>query len=295
MSSRRFRSTSLIEFNIVEYLNREFVNNSFYFNVASGFVATDGQRGDLLCRVNSNVYESFTDRWVLETDATGCPGFETIDPSGVVIDGVFHPKGAAPYIPAFDFANGRVIFEGSGVPASSVVGAEFSYKTIVLDLPDSNVVNVLFSAIRDNVDFTPHIFPSGNQRQLPLVVVDTQTNFNTPAELGGSKNKSQLVTFHILSTDRHQLNAITDFLQETQDRKVIKGVNFNVTPELKTANGDRASTYVNYSDLQASGAVAWNKIYIDQTRLVEKTQHFSIFRNRVDWTVSLRFLPPDGG
>lgn len=293
---RRFRMTSQIEFNLVHYLEREFVNAGFYINVPSGSMAVDGQRADILRRVDGNIYESFTDRWVIETDAVGVSGYNTIDPSGVVVDGVFHARGSSPHEPAIDFRGGRVIFEGTPVSVDSTVGMRgFSYKGVVVDLPDDEAVNLIFSQIRDNVDFTPNSFPSGNQRQFPLVVVDLQDAFNTPAEIGGGKNRNQLVVFHILGNDKHEVNAITDFLQDFHYRKVIQGVDFNLVPETITINGDRASTYVNYSQMQASGDLTWHKLYIDEARVRERTQFFSMFRNRVDWRIRLYFVPPGGG
>lgn len=296
MVARRFRSSSLMEFNLLHYLERELVNAGFYQNVPSGSLAVDGERADILRRVDSQTYESFTDRWVIETDAVGISSFSVLQPSGVYVDDVFHARGASPYQPTFDFRNGRVIFEGSGVNSVAVVRMDgFSYKEIVLDLPDSDLVHLVYSRIRDNIDFTPHAFPSGNQRQFPLVVVDIQDGFNTPGEIGGSRNRNQLVSFHVLGTDRHQVNDITDFLEDVQFRKVIEGVDFNDTPEEVTVNGDRASTYLNYSQMQASGALRWHKIYVDQARVRERVKDREIFRTRLDWTLRLYFLPPGGG
>lgn len=296
MTARNFRSSSLLELNLVKYLRRELVNAGFYFNVASGHLSIDGQRGDVLRRVNSNVYESFVDRWVMETDMVGLAGAETVDPSGVYVDDVFHPKGAAPYEPAIDFERGRVVFEGSGLPASAEVRmGGFSYEEVAVDLPDSQLVSLLFSEIRDNADLAIHAFPSGSQRQLPMVIVDLQNSFNLPGELGGTKNRDQLIVLHVLGTDRHRTNSITDFVSERLFRKTIKGVDFNETPPLITANGDRAITYVNYTDLQASGAVEWQKIYIDEARVRERATLYDLLRNRVDLRIRLYFLPPDGG
>jgi hypothetical protein len=291
--STRFGTSDLLEFNIQQYLDREFVNNNFYFNVPSGFVSVDGSRGDVLRRVNGNRYESFTDKWVEGTDMTGDSSAPVIDPSGVWIDGAFHAQGAAPYKPAFNFAEGAVVFEGTAVPDTSIVVAEFSYKDINVDFPDSNSVTLVFSQIRDNVDFTQHVFPSGNQRALPLVVVDLQTSFDSPGALGGAKNINQLVTLHVVASDRHKLNAITDFLQHGQFRKTVNGINYNVTPELFTVNGDRANTYLDFTDMQTSGSLLWRKFYIDQARVMEKEQFFNVFRSRVDWTVNMLFVNPN--
>lgn len=295
MTARKYRTTSQIEFNVKAYLERELINNGFYFNVASGFIATNGQRGDVLRRVDGRTYESFTDNWIAATDATGCAGFEVINPSGVWIDGTFHERGSSPHEPVIDFERGRVTFEGTEVSSTAQVSAEFSYAQAVIDFPDSETVNLLFSQIKDNVDSTPNVYPSGNQRQLPMVVIDLQNTIMLPGELGGKKNRNQLITFHVLSTDRNELNSITDFLEETQSRKVIQGVDFNSAPQLFTAKGDRASTYKNYTELQASGAIAWRKIYIDEARVRERVFDFKLLRTRTDWTVNILHLPPDGG
>lgn len=292
---RKYRTTSQLEFNFQRHLEREFINNGFYFTVASGFIATNGQRGDVLKRVDGRTYESFTDNWISATDATGSPGLEIINTSGVFIDGTFHLRGSGPHIPVIDYENGRVLFEGTEVSNTAVVSAEFSYSQIDVDFPNEEITNLLFSDIKDNVDFTPNAFPSGNQRQLPLVVIDLQTSINLPGELGGNKNRNQLITFHVLSTDRHELNSITDFLHETQARKTIRGVDFNLAPQQFNTNGDRASTYKNYTELQASGTLAWRRIYIDESRIRERVFDFKLLRSRVDLTINLLFLPPDGG
>ena len=295
----RYRSSSLIEDNVKQFLEKEFVNNGFYFNVASGEIATDGQRSDVLRKVNSNVFESFVNNWIGQTDATGVPGNPVIDPSGISIDGVFHPKDAAPHLPAFDFENGRVILKGSGLVGSEVVSVPgFSYHQIDIDFPGSDRANLLFSQIKDNVQFTQNAFPSGNQQQAPYIIIDMQNTINTGAQLGGGQNVNKLVTFHIVSNDRIEINGINDFLDLFMYRKVIRGVDFNTVAvsgiEQFDQTGDRASTYKSFTELQSFPALAWRKIYIDATDTMERTQFYDQYRNRVDWRINLFSLPPEG-
>jgi hypothetical protein len=293
--SRRYRTSSLLEFNLKQYLEREFVNNGFYFNVASGQLAVDGSRADVLRRVTGSIYESFTNNWISATDAVGDSGFEVINASGVYINGTFHVRGSSPHEPIIDYKNGRILFNGTQPSTTDEVSAEFSYHQIAVDFPNEEIVNLLFSDIRDNVESTPHGFPSGNQRQLPVVVIDLQTAITTPGELGGGKNVNKQVVFHVLSTDRNELNAITDFLHDNRSFKTIQGVDFNLAPQLFTVYGDRANTYKNYTELQASGNIAWRKIYVNEARIREKVINFKLHRSRIDWDVDLLFLPSDGG
>lgn len=299
-TARRYRSGSLLELNIKQYLETTFVNQGFYFNIPSGTVATNGQRSDVLRQVSSNVFESFTNNFVGQTDATGVSGSPVIDPSGISIDGVFRPKGAAPYLPAVDFKNGRVVLEGSGLIGSETVSIPgFSYHQIDIDFPGSDRANFLFSDIKDNAQFTANAFPSGNQHQAPYIIIDLQNTGHVGAQLGGGKNTNTLISFHVVSNERTELNGIVDILDEWAFKKVISGIDFNTIAasgiEQFSQNGDRASTYMSFTEMQGNPDLLWRKIYIDSTDTIERTQFYDQYRARVDWRVNLFFLPPEGG
>lgn len=292
MTAIRYRTSAQIKFNIRAYLDREFINAGQYINIGSGHYAVNGQRADILTRQSSNTYESFFNTWVADTDHIGCAGFETVLASGVTIDGIFHARGSLPYKPAIDYNNGRVIFEGTAPSANSTIETIFSSKRTTFAFPESNITNVLFSQIQDNIDVSLDNLPSGVARQLPVVVIDPQRRDSFPWQLGGGQRESQLVVFHIISNDQNDLDQIIDLLQDAQFRKVIQGVDFNLAPQQFTQEGDRASTYVNFTDLQASGSIAWSKIYINEARVIERNVFNQYHRARVDWDVEF-YRPPD--
>ncbi len=293
MPIRRYDNSAQVELNIKSHLEREFIDNGLYQNIASGQLRIGGQRSDVLTRITSTKYESFFNDWVLETDASGVTGFETVNVSGVTVDGVFQPRGSGTYLPEIDFNGGGVVF-GVNIPETSTVEAVFSYKETHFDFPDTFLSPALFSEFKDNVVGTNVSVPSGFITQLPVVVIDLQNRTSSPHQLGGGTEIAQQVVFHVLANSRRQMNRIVDQLSTRSDRKVIQGVDFNKTPVLFTSNGDRASTYENFTNMQANNALKWEKLYIDSTRVVENNNVFYGFhRARVDW--NLTFYLPSGG
>ena len=212
MSARRYRMSPLLRFNIKSHLERQFINNNLYFNVASGSYDTYGERADVLRRVNGKLYESWVNQWIYETDASGVSPYNASVVSGVYVNGGFHARDTAPYYPHIDYRRGRVIF-GSDVPSSATVLAAYSYKHATVDYPNSEAWNLFTSQVKDNVDFSSNSMPSGLQRQLPLVVIDLQTRDMAPFALGGQNRTSEGVTFHVLTNSLHDNEQICDLLK----------------------------------------------------------------------------------
>lgn len=287
MGAKRYRLSPNIKFNIKSYLEREFINDGLYFNIASGTTWRTGQRIDLLTRVNGAKYESYFDNWIYETDASGVSPYNTSVCSGIYVDGTFHSKGASPYEPVINYRKGQVILNGIEIPATSTVSAVFSYKHVNVDFVDSDVANLIFTRFHDSVDYTENVVPSGAQRQLPAVVIDLQRRFGLPYELGGSKQYRQLVVLHVLSNSFHEMEQINDILTEKMYRKVIKGVDFNSVPELITYQGDVANTYKNYTDLQGDSSYTFPKLYIDEAEIKESWSRFGLNYSRIHWEMTI--------
>ena len=285
MSVKRYRTSAQIRFNIQSYLNREFVNRGLYFNIASGHLTVQGNRADVLRRVNGNLYESYFNNWIYETDASGVSAYPTVVCSGVYINDTWYAKNSSPYKPIIDYNNGRILFNGTAISSSATVSTAFSYKQVIVNFPESNIVNQIFSQERDNTDYTANIYPSGNQRQIPLVIIDLQDRVLRPWQLGGGKVNDQRVVFHVLTNNDNDLETICDILTECNFRHVIQGIDFNLAPELLTYQGDKATTYKNYNEMQIDPALLWSKIYIDDTRIMNKDLFFDYHRARVDWRI----------
>ena len=290
MTAKRYRTSSQVRFNLKLYLDREFVNDGQYINVESGHFAVNGQRADVLTEVNPRRYASSYTEWVGDTDHDGCDPYPTIVASGVTIDGQFHERGSAPYFPQINYENGEVIF-GVDVPANSTVETTFSAKRTTFDFPDSDVANLLYTSIKDNVDFATTTIPSGIERQLPLVIIDDQSRSSVPYQLGGGQILNQSVILHVIANNPVERDQICDLLQDEKFRKVIQGVDFNVAPQRFSQTGDRASTYVSYTDMQASGALAWSRMYVDTATIREKSTFRGYHNARVDWNLTIYRLP----
>lgn len=281
--AERYRMTSQIKFNVRSYLERLLVNQGLYTVVHQG--DTDIQGNDLssLRRVSARTYESVADRWVYETDASGISPYLTTICSGVYINGAWQAKGSGVYAPSVDYNNGRVLFNAD-VPATSGVQAPFTYKHVVVEWPESNLVRWLFTQAKDNVDYTPHMYPSGNKRCTPMVIIDLQKRFDRPWALGGYNTYKQLIVFHVLANNQSDLDLINDILTDPDH---IRGVDVNKIPILFNYKGDKASTYQNFTQLQNNTSYAWHNIYVDEAVLVKQDRFGSLYRSRVDWTVTI--------
>jgi hypothetical protein len=281
----RYRLSAQLKFNIKAYLDREFVNSGLFINIGSGILyRPGGTRMDQLTRVNGTLYESFFNNWVYEPDATGVDSFPTTQASGVFIDGTFHARGSAPYEPEIDYNNGRVFFNGTEVPSSATVSAEFTYKNVGVESVDSQAVNRIFSNLKDSVDFTGNISaPSGKERQLPLCIIDPQKRLPRPRALGGAIEIDNLIVFHILANNTTELDQIVDILTETSFRKAFNAVDFNETPVLFTDNGDTAATFRDFTDMQGDVSLRLGPLYIDNAQLIEQFERFGVYYARVHW------------
>lgn len=284
---KRYRLQSLLKFNIKSYLDREFVNSGLFFNIGSGILyRPGGPRMDQLTRVKGSLYESYFNNWVHEPDATGVSGFPTILCSGAYIDGVFHERNSSPYEPEIDYDRGRIFFNGTNVPSSATVSAEFTYKHVGVEYVDSRAVNRIFSNLKDSVDYTHNLLsPSGRERQLPLCIIDPQKRLMKPRALGGAIETDNLIVFHVLANNHSDLDQIVDILTETSFRKAFNGVNYNVTPTLFTDKGDRASTFRSFTDMQGDLSLRFSPFYIDNAEVIEQYERFGVYYARVHWSV----------
>jgi len=281
----RYRKTAQIKYNIKSFLEKQFINAGFYQNIASGQYSVYGDRIDRLVRKTPNVYESYYDNWIYRTDASGIANYAPVVASGCSINGVWHNKGEGAYAPAIDYKNGSIIF-ASVLPVGATVDTVFSYNHVLIAFPDSNIVNLLFTPPKDNISYSAHTYPSGVQRQLPIVIIDPQRRSHSPAQLGGGTKKwTQLITLHVLANNREDLDAIVDIL-DTQVRQVIRAVDYNDAPSDLTYQGEVAASYVPWTNLGNNATYRWTYIYIDEVQTFGSDEFYGHHRGRVDWTIT---------
>jgi len=282
----RYRASAQIKFNLKSYLDREFVNSGLFLNIPSGTL-DPVSLSDIssLNRVNGSLYESHFDNWLYEPDASGLAGFPTIPTSGVYINGVFHARGSAPHSPEIDFANGRVFFNGTEPAVGDEIRADFTHKNVLVSFVDSRATNLLFNAFKDSVDFSQNVIPSGGTRQLPVVVIDPQKRIPTPHALGGAIEIDQQIVLHVLSNSSHEQDQIVDILSEASFRKAFRAVDFNKSPLLFTDNGDKASSFRSFTDMQNDPSLLFSKLYVQETKIVQQIERFGIYYSRIDWNI----------
>ncbi len=284
--NEKYGMSKLTKLNIKWFLDREFINKGLYTNIGSDDIDINGNYIGTLKRVDANTYESLFDKWIYETDASGIAPNNTIIASGVYINDILHVRNSG-YSPIFDYNKGRVLFSGSGLPNTAEVKVNFAYKFITVEFPDAQIVQDIFNLGKSNAIHIQNSYPSGNHRQVPLVIIDLQKRLGNPFALGGSKQYDQTIYFHILTETDDDMDTIIDILSDKLLRNVIQGVNFNKTPAILTYQGDIDTSYQNFTDLQNNTSYQWAKLYIDYASVISRDYFGGYRRGRVEWRLKL--------
>ena len=281
--------TSNLKYNLKQYFEKTFLDGGLFTNIHKTDVYYDSSNPSVLQK-SGDVYESMANEWVYEQDVITPSGKEEpINVSGVYIDNVFHANDSVTYGPKPDYIRGRYTFT-TPPPASSVVQAEFTYKDCKIDYVDSTINNILRSQYIGNPDYDASSpFPSGLDRLLPVAIIEPTARGFNPRQIGGGKIIREYISVLIYSASDYERDAIADAVYE-KVRSVIEAVDYNDVPEILTYNGDIASTYKTYTQMQTD--YAWTKVYIDSMDIVERELlNGMIYMTRVDMMVKIYINP----
>jgi len=298
----RYRAKAQVKANLNLWLNDLFLRDGFYSTISAGEVDIYGRDLSLMSVysdpsfADNTVYQSAFKNWVHESGLV--PTSTAIIPptvsSGVTVDGTFYPKDplAAGYVAAFDhkidFPNGRIIFTS---PVVGTVQGGFSYKEISVDnasIFENEAKEFFFeTSLKDNPHQTGVItYPEPNARTLPLVLIDSLTRRSEPYELGVASTTAIFgVSLIVWTRDEYMKDQIDD-LVASQERIVLLGTDFNISPQPLDFFGDKLPSYTNYNDYaRLDSPFFWHRIYIDEIDSRRLEPYFNMERLQVNFSI----------
>jgi hypothetical protein len=226
--------------NIIEFLDWGLLQKGNYQNVTLGETSPRGNDYSKL-RVSSNnefpsgmAWEGFRKNWVWQSGVEYSPapivGNNHAIPgiSGVYVNHIFYPSTTSGnYGHKVDYYNGQIIFN-SGIPASSIVQAEYSYKYIniiyanslpwireiqyrTLDVPAGFSIN-------NKGDFN---LTAEARVQLPAIAVEIVPRRTLRGyQLGGGQYVDTDIIFHCLAEDEFTRNKLVDIISLQNDKNI---------------------------------------------------------------------------
>lgn len=277
--------SSNIRYNLKQHYELLLLNQGLYANVTVNNLDYAGLN-DALLKKNGQYFESIANSWVYEEDVVTPSGYvDPIEVSGVWINSVFHANNSSPYIPIPDYQRGRFVFNGTVPTNLDNVQANFTYKEVSIDFPDSDSYNILMSQYLNNPDYwSEEVFPSGLERLLPAVIIDLQNREHSGRQLGGGKIVKDRVQFWVFAARDWERDFIMDLIFDDA-RSTISAANYNNVPEILTFDGNKAATYESYTDLGVN--YPWTNIYIDKMAIRERNLINKIFRGRVEGLLTI--------
>lgn len=256
--------------NLKLFLDDFFITRGFFDTVASGETNYEGinqsqllpVQNDPLYPVDSgttvHLWQGYRKNWVSES------GTQQVHPnmsdpiliSGVYINGVFHePKpfgsGSNDGL-AVDRLNGRVTVE-SGLPSSTTVEVEHSYKEIWVDTISRDMITNQITAIDNTKRVVINNAPSGEIGQLPMVLMEIKNNPSPEGlQLGGGIIFRPTVDLHIVTNSRYDKDEIIDALT-LRTFNTMTMVDLDAAPQEQfTFYGNYGSGYRTYSNLKSN-------------------------------------------
>jgi hypothetical protein len=165
------------------------------------------------------------------------------------------------------------------------VQANFTYKDVVVDFPDSETYNALMSQYLHNPDYwTAEVFPSGAERILPLVVIDLQDGNHEPRQIGGGKILEDRIDFYVLAARDWERDTIMDVIFD-KGRTVIEAADYDSAPQILTFYGEKSPTYQSYTDLSTN--YPWTKLYIDKMTKRFRDLIVKVYRGKIESIITV--------
>lgn len=209
------------------------------------------------------VWQTYRKNLVWES---GCGGtVEPISISGVYVNGVLKTRTDATYGHYINYRDGLVVFN-SGIPTSTVVEMNYSFKNVWIDTYDSMVNQEMQFNTLDGNSFGSTsggaYFPLSQSRvQLPAIGIEiVPTRQFKPYELGGGQWIENKVLFHIFTETDADANRLIDLVSYQSDlRFFLYNSNtmaasgaFPLTP-----SGDRVANPLMYPQLVRESGVGF--------------------------------------
>jgi len=268
-----FRKTLIsgqLQYNLVLYLDDLLLNNGYYSNVDVGETIYSGgdlsrlsPYGDSFEFPTGAAWQAPKSNWVMEGDI-GVPSGITapILPSGVVINSTFYPSNDPTYAHSYNYKKGLVIFNNTAPLSTDMVQVSYSYKDVFVDFINKKTSFALNNDYFGNDAIPDIVFPSGTV-STPAVLIDMSDHTIAPLQIGGGKKIFKTVHLHLISSDDHaeEISDISDLISY-KEFGLVKLLDIDKLPERLTWDGDKASTYQEYTTMLADSTLFLNKAYI---------------------------------
>jgi len=285
-----YDTLSNLDLNLKFWLDIVFLKDGHFTNITKGKTirGTDASRlvldpdssSDTLGVSGIQVWQSPFQNWVYESGITlnNAPIIsglsEPLTVSGIYVNGTYFNQsvGVSGNVFLIDYTNGRIIFNGAGIPANSQVQAAFAYKHYRIDWVDGenaqeylNVYGQL--ALKDN-PFTDSIetYPSGDIRvnTFPCVYIEISEESPRPLEIGNRSMVEEVDVFlHVYALNRTQRNIALELLKNRIGLNSYL-VDYNYAPLPLSGLGNTLSpNYIPYQTLltnpqfNGSKVVSW--------------------------------------
>ena len=296
-----------IEANLISLFDWGLLNRGGFTNIT---VPTSGTYGGDKSRLrpvkdpaftDGKVWEGYKYNWAWESGLNNA--IQPIQVSGVFVNSTFHPLGeAGNYNFYVDYPRGRIVFNNSGLPTTSIVQCSFSPKWCHVTIAESPQARIAIDEVY-RVDKPEYLaFGSGdwnilsyNRATYPLLAVEVVPNSNfTGLELGGGQIQFQDVLFHIFAQTRQERNKLFDIVQEQNDLHFFmydlnRIADYNAYP--LDAYGSIASGAKTFPQLLAptgDGGYRWRMVYIDKMRAqVNEQTNLNLFHALIRATLEI--------
>ena len=297
---------TIIESNIIGYIDWGFLTVGGYFNVA---IPQSGAYGQEFSTLRPDHDENYTDgqvwegarqNWVWEQEVNFqyASGVQPIQASGVVVNGLFYNSTDPVYGHTIQFPQGRVIFDNA-VNLNDTVQVSHSYKQFhVASNEHPYFRELMFNSFRSDDD-TFGLAASGqwninpeNRVQLPAIFVEVMGSRKYGGyQLGGGQRVTQDVFFHIFAEDSWSRNLAIDAIAN-QGRSTLFMFDLNKMADLGAFpldyEGALLDGSLNYPTLtDSSGPYFFNRMFVDNVRVDNVRSTIPLFRGQVKWTVEI--------
>lgn len=322
-----YSSFENLELNLKFLLDIVFLKDGLYRNISQGSLIGGIDASKLVLDTDSSsdfggisgaqVWQSPFQQWIYESGIVlnNVPYISSLAPpiiaSGIYVNNQFFSTntGVSGNIFHIDYHNGRIIFEGTGIPENSDVKCSYAYKFYRLDFVDGNSALDEISVysetrLKDNPlagDVT--IYPLGDNHTavFPCIYIEVDDLPELDAmEIG---NRSQLekyvVYLHIYTLNRKELNIAKGLLK---DRKDYHGwlVDYNYAPlPLSGLQNTLSPDYMAYQELLTNpvingATVVTSQFSIDDVRIKNMNSDGPFLKAVTTYNITVYNIAPTG-
>lgn len=233
--------TNLIKESVIEYYDWGLLSIGGFQNVNRPRSGVMGVSEHLLkpyydpAYTDGKVWQTFRSNLVWQSGIGAITGTNLARPgiSGVYVNNLFYSSSTSGnYGHYIDYPNGKVIFN-SGLPTSSVVAMDYSYKWVNV-CPVDNInwfkevqASSMFPSAISNTQSGVYSIDPSTRIQLPAIGVEMSSRRKfRPYQLGGGQYMKTDILFHCVAEEDYTRNKLMDIISNQND-KIIDMINLD--------------------------------------------------------------------